>query len=184
MGGWVGGEGGGEGRGGRGRGRGRWPSVQDLLEARQRPAHTGPEVVGGPGIDVQLVCDGSVPVVSSLSSAYSTHAAWLLQTLMHAPGKAKELYDPIEDERIIRDCASLGYLRQDCRVFRLRGEQPLTAVGVGSSGKRSATMALVVALFMHGDLFEDETRGGAQNPSMIEFVREVRPKQAARRAPG
>lgn len=130
-----------------------WLAIRELRNkyAPEPPKHKdNHEEDDGFGVTLQVVCKGTVPVLTlEKSSVFNSRASWLLQTATGTEGRATATYDFVQDERIIRECKQVGFSKEECGVVELSGPQRLKAVG--TTGKRSATMAAFTAVLLHGD---------------------------------
>merc|ERR1719210_1045040 len=96
------------------------------------------------GVELEIVCE-RIPVLGlEKASIFQEYASWLLQTAMSSSGKADALYEYCDDREIITECNRLGLGEQDVGLVRLKQENLRNVKAVGTSGKRSTMLALVV----------------------------------------
>merc|ERR1719221_863226 len=96
------------------------------------------------GEDLDIVCD-QIPVLGlEKASIFQEYASWLLQTAMSSSGKADSLYEYCEDREVLTECNRLGLSEQDVGLVRLKEGNLRNVRAVGTSGKRSTMLALVV----------------------------------------
>ena len=98
------------------------------------------------GVDLCVICE-HVPVVSlDEQSVFHDYASWMIQVALENDRKADALYEPCFDQEIIKDCRRWGFNLKGIRIARLRHKDLNHVKAVGTTGKRSLMLALVVAL--------------------------------------
>lgn len=112
-------------------------------------SHTGDAAVGG--VKLTFVCRG-VPVLTlDKVSVFYENASWMLQSALSSSGKAELLYEYFEDGDILAECCRLGLKGEDLSLVRLRDNDLKHVKAVGTTGKRSVMLAIVVALALEDD---------------------------------
>jgi len=126
---------------------------KDKGKDESQPAGRGrnAEIVKLGGVDLAIVF-GSVPVLAMQKGVpLDENAAWLLQTVTDKSEKVEKIYEEAEQhDHIVRDCLRCGMIdsKDEAWTVRLRDWKE-DCIAVGTSGKRSAMLALVVALFLN-----------------------------------
>mmetsp|Transcript_111815 Transcript_111815/g.311149 ORF Transcript_111815/g.311149 Transcript_111815/m.311149 type:complete len:689 (-) Transcript_111815:340-2406(-) len=107
---------------------------------------TGNGDSGVHGVDLHFVC-GCVPVLTlDTASVFHEHVSMMLQSALSSTGKADALYDYNEDEDILVECRRYGYRDDDLMLAHLKRHDLRKVRAVGTTGKRSVMLALVVGL--------------------------------------
>lgn len=103
------------------------------------------------GVELAFVCK-DVPVLTlDKSSVFSENASWMLQSALASTGKADSLYEYCDDRDILRECRRLGLRDDELAIVCVRQRELRHVKAVGTSGKRSVMLAVVVALALqHG----------------------------------
>jgi len=100
------------------------------------------------GVDLQFVGNG-VPVLGlDKTSVFQGCASWLLQTATGSDGKADGLFEYFNARELVSACCSLGLTKDDVFLARLKRAGLQEVQAVGTTGKRSVMLALVVALVL------------------------------------
>lgn len=95
------------------------------------------------------VCD-DVPVITlDKSCIFHENVSWLLQSALDATGKADSLYEYIDDAKIFSEARRYGFPKEEVSVVRLKAKELRHIRAVGTNGKRSVMLSVVVALAMH-----------------------------------
>lgn len=98
------------------------------------------------GVELNIIC-GGVPVITlEKSCVFHENVSWMLQQAMNADGKADSLFEYIEDERIVAEGRRLGLTEDEMSIVRLKSKSLRHVKAVGTTGKRSVMLAVVVAL--------------------------------------
>lgn len=104
------------------------------------------------GVELSVIC-GTVPVLGlEKDSVFHENVSWLLQTALSSSGKADSLYEYCDDREILTECRRMGLEDQEVGIVRLRREELRGVRAVGTCGKRSIMLSLVVALAMSGNV--------------------------------
>lgn len=109
------------------------------------------------GTDINVVC-GMIPVLDmDKTSVFHENVSWLLQTAMESSGKADSLYEFCDDKQVISACRRDCHLSdQDIGLVTVKRSDLSHIKAVGTSGKRSIMMAVVVALVLHDEVQCDD----------------------------
>lgn len=103
------------------------------------------------GIELSII-DGSVPVLGlDKASMLDEYASWLLQIAARSEGKASSLYDYIHDDRILARCRSLGLSTHEVGIAQMKRKGMEHIKAVGTCGKRSIMISLVIALVINNE---------------------------------
>jgi len=106
------------------------------------------------GLDITIVCQ-NVPVVTlGKMSVFQESASSLLQAALSSESKADALYEYCNDKEILTECGGLGFQKEELFIARFRQLKDVKAVG--TTGKRSTMIALIVALVLQ-DKISDQT---------------------------
>ena len=118
------------------------PKPPGSLEAPKPPASLE---VGG--VELAIVCEG-VPVVTlKKGTLFEQNASWLLQIAMDSGSKANSLWNPTDMEKNIKsECLCRGIVQDENRLCIGAAKGRPECVAVGTSGKRSMMIGLVVSL--------------------------------------
>ena len=111
-----------------------------------------------------------MPIISlDPLSVFDENASWLLQLALDSEKKADSLYEQHEDKHIVGTYCKIGVSKEEIFMVRLRerDSNKKDVIAVGTTGKRSAMVSLVVALALHDmlDLFKMEA-AWAYRPSL------------------
>lgn len=98
------------------------------------------------GVELNIIC-GGIPVIT-LDKACDFHenVSWMLQSALNATGKADSLYEYVDDDRVIKEARKLGLTEDELGIVRLKAKELRHVKAVGTTGKRSVMLAVVVAL--------------------------------------
>ena len=118
------------------------PKPPGSLEAPKPPASLE---VGG--VELAIVCEG-VPVVTlKKGTPFGQNASWLLQIAMDSGSKANSLWNPTDMEKNIKsECLCRGIVQDEKGLWIAAAKGRPECVAVGTSGKRSMMIGLVVSL--------------------------------------
>lgn len=93
-------------------------------------------------------------MVMDKSSVFDLNASWLLQNTVGVYQKADSLYEGLprcnQERQIISECKRRGLATTDQDLWVVRMAHKPDLVAVGTCGKRSTMMALVVAAAING----------------------------------
>jgi len=132
------------------------PFVDLLHSGRETVSNEAADNGDGPsgslasdGVDLSVVSQ-QVPVLGlAKDSIFQENASWLLQTALSSSGRADSLYEYCSDRDILNQCRRLGLSDQDVGIVRLKREDLKGVKAVGTCGKRSIMLSLVVAVVLH-----------------------------------
>lgn len=125
-----------------------------------------------------------IPVVTlEPSCVLHENVSWMLQTALNMSAKADSVYEYIEDVDILRECeTTLGLTKQDIGLVRFKREDLQGVKAIGTTGKRSVMLALVIALVLHRDdpheALWKELREYSLDKAFLSLIQDV-PVQAA-----
>jgi len=98
------------------------------------------------GVEVVFVCD-TIPVLTlDTASLFNEHVAAMLQAALSSGAKADSLYGYFADRDVDAACRRIGLRPDDVMVARVKQEDFSHVKAVGTTGKRSVVLALVVGL--------------------------------------
>lgn len=105
------------------------------------------------GIELAIVC-GNVPVITlEKGTSFDLNASWLLQNAMGSHAKADSLYESCptspHERRIVSECIRRGLATSEIELWIVMARGREECVAVGTCGKRSMMLSLVVALALH-----------------------------------
>eukprot|EP00411_Alexandrium_monilatum_P079775 CAMPEP_0175626714 /NCGR_PEP_ID=MMETSP0096-20121207/71130_1 /TAXON_ID=311494 /ORGANISM="Alexandrium monilatum, Strain CCMP3105" /LENGTH=272 /DNA_ID=CAMNT_0016932097 /DNA_START=69 /DNA_END=883 /DNA_ORIENTATION=+ len=102
--------------------------------------------LGGGGKGGQRAAAARVPVIMlEKGSCLDESASWLLQTALSSEGKAGGLYEYCNDREILAGCRGMGIPSNEAFVGRIAAAELQGVRAVGTTGKRSVMLALVIA---------------------------------------
>lgn len=108
-----------------------------------------PETISVEGVELDIVCGGIPVVTMDKSSIFSESVSWMLQTALESTGKADALYEYCSDKEIFSACKlQLGLTEQDMGLVRLKRPDLKSVKAVGTNGKRSIMLSVVVSLVL------------------------------------
>ena len=122
------------------------PKPPGSLEAPKPPASLE---VGG--VELAIVCEG-VPVVTlEKGTPFEQNASWLLQIAMGSHSKADSLFENCHtgakmEKNIVSECLCRGIVQNEKGLWIAAAKGRPECVAVGTSGKRSLMIGLVVSL--------------------------------------
>jgi len=126
------------------------------------PARSEPPIEG---VDVCFVC-GRVPVIMlEKGSCLDESASWLLQTALSSEGKAGGLYEYCNDREILAGCRGMGIPSNEAFVGRIAAAELQGVRAVGTTGKRSVMLALVIALLLQRRVGVSQFRAAVEDYS-------------------
>jgi len=102
------------------------------------------------GVDLEIVC-GDIPVVTlEKGCPFDLNASWLLQNALGSHSKADSLFkdSPWTPQKrgIIRECVKRGLAEEEAHLWVAMAVGRKDCLAVGTCGKRSVMLSLVVAL--------------------------------------
>jgi len=110
-----------------------------------------PEIVDD-AVDLKIVRRNVPLIIMGKASKLQEYASWLLQTAMKCDGKVDGIFDYCQDREIMTECRTLGFAKEEVCIVRLKHPDVKDIKGVGTSGKRSGMLALVIGLYMQDKL--------------------------------
>jgi len=98
------------------------------------------------GVELHIIC-GGIPVVTlDKACVFHEHVSWMLQSALAEADKADSLYEYIEDKKLVAEARKLGLSADELGIVRLKSDEFRHVKAVGTTGKRSIMLAVVVAL--------------------------------------
>lgn len=102
------------------------------------------------GVELRMIMR-NIPVVDlEASSVFHENISWLLQTAFEVSGKADGTFEYHDDRAILDECRrSLGMTAQETGTARCKRKDLQHVMAVGTCGKRSTMLAILVAYALH-----------------------------------
>lgn len=98
------------------------------------------------GVELNIIC-GGIPVITlDKACVFHENVSWMLQSALNASGKADSLYEYCDDEKVIAEGKKLGLSEDELSIVRLKAKELRHVKAVGTTGKRSVMLAVVVEL--------------------------------------
>lgn len=97
-----------------------------------------------------MVCGDVLIIGVGRGSRFQEHASWMLQTVLGRAGKADAALNFCQEQDVTAACKELGFSSEEIGLVRLWDPEFSGIRVVGTGGKRSVMLAVVIALALRG----------------------------------